>query len=67
MVYLLNRTMTPTEFDETKEKVEALIAAGEVDLEEVKPEFVREMMLLDLLVRTTMVSGLCVVLWNMIS
>ena len=56
--------MLPNEFNETKEKVEALIAAGEVDLEEVNPEFVREMMLLDLLLRTVLVSGVCVVLWD---
>ena len=67
MIYLLNRTMLPTEYDETQKKVEALVATGEVDLEEVKPEFVRGMMLLDLILRTGMVSGLCVVLWDMIS
>jgi len=37
----------PMEFAYIREKVEALVAAGEVDQEEVKPEFVEKMLVLD--------------------
>ena len=66
MIYKLNQMKTPTEFDETREKVEALVAAGEVDLEEVKPEFVEGMLVLDLILRTVLVSAFCTVLWGML-
>ena len=66
MIHKLNQMKTPTEFDETREKVEALVAAGEVDLEEVKPEFVEGMLVLDLILRTVLVSAFCTVLWGML-
>ena len=67
MIYKLNQMKTPTEFDYTREKVEALVAAGEVDLEEVKPEFVEKMLVLDLILRTVLVSVFCTVLWGMLT
>jgi hypothetical protein len=66
MIYLLNQTMLPDEYQEIKKKVEALVDAGEVDLEEVRPEFVRGMMLLDMILRTGTVSAFCVMSWNTI-
>lgn len=52
MIYWLNQLVLPTEYDDIKRKVETLVAAGEVDLEEIKPEFERGIMLLDLILRT---------------
>ena len=58
---------TPMEFAETRERVEALVAAGEVELEEVKPEFLEGMLVLDLILRTVLVCVLCMVLWGMLT
>jgi hypothetical protein len=58
---------TPMEFAETRERVEALVAAGEVELEEVKPEFLEGMLVLDLILRTVLVSVFCMVLWGMLT
>ena len=58
---------TPMEFAETRERVEALVAAGEVELEEVKPEFLEGMLVLDLILRTVLVSVFCLVLWGMLT
>jgi hypothetical protein len=67
MIYLLNWTMSPNEYDETRQRVEDLVTAGEIDLEEVRPEFVHEMLLLDMLLRTLLVTIFCMVLWNILT
>jgi len=64
MVFTLNQMMLPNDYDEIRKKVEALVATGELDLDEVKPEFVHGMLLLDMLSRTTLVTIFCMVLWN---
>lgn len=46
-IYKVNQMKMPMEFADIREKVEALVAAGEVDQEEVKPEFVEKMLVLD--------------------
>ena len=43
------------------------MAAGEVELEEVKPEFLEGMLVLDLILRTVLVSVFCMVLWGMLT
>ena len=67
MIYKVNQMKTPMEFEETREKVEALVAAGEVDMEEVKSEFVEGMLVLDLILRTVLVSVFCMVIWEMLT
>jgi hypothetical protein len=67
MVFKINQTKSLTEYDETRRMVEDLVAAGEVDLEEVRPEFVRGMLMLDMLLRTTLVTIFCLVLWNILT
>jgi len=64
MVYMINHSMSPNEYDETRQTVKDMIAAGEVDLDEVRPEFIRDMLLLDMFLRTAIVSVFCMVLWN---
>ncbi|MGO9379245.1 MAG: hypothetical protein ACLPN1_16635 [Dissulfurispiraceae bacterium] len=64
MVYKINQTNSPNEYDETRRRVEDLIADGEIDLEEVTPQFVRGMLRLDMLVRTSLVAIFCMALWN---
>ena len=65
MIYHL--AISPNEYDETRQKVEDLVAAGEVDLEEVRPEFVRGILLLDMLLRTTLVSIFALAMWNILT
>jgi hypothetical protein len=64
MVYMINHSMSPNEYDDTRQTVEDMIAAGEVDLDEVRPEFVRSILLLDMLLRTALVTVFCMILWN---
>ena len=67
MVHMINKSMSPSEYDKTKQIAERMVASGEIDLDEVGPEFVRGMLLLDMLLRTTLVSVFCMVLWNIIT
>lgn len=64
MVYMINQSMPPNGYDETKQRVEDLGTAGEIDLDEVRPEFIHDMLLLDMLLKTTLVTIFCVILWN---
>ena len=65
MVYMINHSMPPNQFDETWQTVKDVIAEGVVDLDEVRPEFVRDMLLLDMILRTAIVTVFCMILWNM--
>lgn len=64
MVYMINHSMSPNEYDEIRQTVKDMIAAGEVYLDEVRPEFIRNMLLLDMLLRTALVTAFCMILWN---
>jgi hypothetical protein len=64
LVSMINHSMSPNEYDETRQRVKDMVAAGEVDLDKVRPEFIRDMLLLDMFLRTALVSVFCMILWN---
>lgn len=66
MVWLLNLHKTPGVVEDTHRKVQELIESGDVELDEVTTDFVEGFLLLDAIVRTTLVSAVCMILWSFI-
>lgn len=66
MVWLINRDRTPCFAEDARRSVEELIEAGEIELEEATPDFVEGLLMVDMTVRTALVTIFCMFLWSFV-
>jgi hypothetical protein len=66
MVFLFNRYRTPCVTEDARRRVEELIESGEIELDAATPEFVEGLLLLDMMVRTVLVTIFCMYLWSFV-
>lgn len=66
MAWLINRYRTPCFAEDARRRVEELIEAGEIELEEATPNFVEGLLMVDMTVRTALVTICCMFLWSFV-